>query len=53
MDVPHAPQASNHVQLQWWSRNPNRDIDIQTAWRLSVPIGAPDYHYDNARLIRL
>lgn len=50
MDVPHAPTASNHVQLQWWSRNPNRSIDIQTAWRLGVPIGAPDYHYDNARL---
>lgn len=50
MDIPHAPQVTRHAQLAWWKRNNNRDVDIQTAWRKSPPIQAPNYIYDKARL---
>lgn len=50
MPIPDAPHPTDHAQLAWWKRNPNRDIDIQTAWRESPPIKAPNYIYDNARL---
>lgn len=50
MNIPPAPHASRHVKLSWWKRNPKRDIDVQTAWRQGVPIEAPNYSYDKARL---
>jgi hypothetical protein len=50
MNIPHAPKVQPHVKLAWWKRNPERSIDVQTAWREGIPIEAPNYSYDNARL---
>jgi len=50
MNIPHAPKATRHAKLAWWKRNADRNVDIQTAWREGVPIEAPNYNYDDARL---
>lgn len=50
MDLPKTPKTTRHAQLAWWKRHPERSIDIQTAWREGIPIEAPNYTYDNARL---
>ena len=44
------PNKTRHVQMQWWKRNPDRNVDIKTAWRRGVPIGLPNYDCDSARL---
>jgi hypothetical protein len=48
-----APNVNFHVKLRWVDRNTARDVDVQTAWRRAVPIDAPDYGYDAARLYEL
>lgn len=50
MSISDTPHPTNHIKLQWLKRNTNRNIDIRTGWRLGVPVRAPDYDYNTARL---